>query len=227
VIALLLPGNESKSIDAEPRDAAIAHRNLAALAGPTFTASPTHPRFQTIWGGVVFMMIVVAVGMYGLASFSLHVANQAQELDLADRPGAGITVRSEIIRLWLPKTVIDLAKSQSSSRTVRTHDELQRFLELRDQKAMWYAQTTRGYQVDGNAVDITLIRRPYDEPQNFPELLEVLSITAGNQPLSLNAAFSKAPVHVIDPELSKREPREVMTQLLRQRSPTPDDELRP
>jgi len=224
---MLLPGNERKEMDAEPRDAAIAPHDFSGSEDPIFTAGPPPRRFQSIWGGTIFTMIVFAAGVVGLARLSFHVARQAQELEPADRPGAGIIVRSELLRLWLPQTLTELAKRQSQSRVVRTHGELQRFLELQDQEDLWYAQTTRGHQVNGDFTDITVIRRPYDDPLHFPELLDILATAAGNPPSYPNADFSKASVHIIARDLLKCESREVMAELLRHPSPTVDEGLSP
>ncbi len=54
-----------------------------------------------------FTMIVFAAGVMGLARLSFHVARQAHELEPASRSGAGIIVRTEPIRLWLPQTLIE------------------------------------------------------------------------------------------------------------------------
>jgi hypothetical protein len=211
---MLLPGNQSKETDAEPRDAAIAPRDFAGSEGPIFTASPPPRRFPAIWGGTIFTMIVFAAGVMGLARLSVHVARQAQKLEPADRPGSGIIIRSELLRFWLPQTLTELAKRQSQFRVVRTHEELQRFLELHDRKDLWCALTVRGHQVNGNFVDLTFIRRPYDDPLHFPEFLNILATAAGNPPRDPAADFSTASVHIIANDSLNREPREVIAELL-------------
>ena len=140
--------------------------------------------------------------------------DRLKQLEPADRPGSGIIVRSELLRLWLPQTLTELAKRQSQFRVVRTHEELQRFLELQDRKDLWYALTMRGHQVNGDFVDITFIRWPYDDPLHFPELLEILATAAGNPPRDPDADFSTASVHIIANDSLNREPREVIAELL-------------
>jgi hypothetical protein len=220
-------GNKGKDMDAKPRDAAIAPHGFVGSEEPIVTTGPPPRRFPSIWGGSIVMMIVFVAGVVGLARLSFHVARQAQKLEPADRPGAGIIVRSELLHLWLPQALTELAKRQSQSRVVRTHEELRRFLELQDRKDMWYALTIRGHQVNDNFVDLTFIRRPYDDPLQFPEFLNILATAAGHPPRDPDADYSNASVHILAQELLKSEPREVMAELLSHPSPTVDQERSP
>jgi len=90
---------------------------------------------------------------------------------------------------------------------------LKRFLGLRNQEDLWYALTTRAHQVNGRFVDLSVIRHPYHDPQDFPELLAVLAAAAGVPTRGLGSDFSTASVHIIPAESGKREPREVMVEL--------------
>jgi hypothetical protein len=92
---------------------------------------------------------------------------------------------------------------------------LQRLLELQDRRRLWYALTFRAHQFNGKVVDLTFIRRPYDNPRHFPEFLEILATAAGNPPRGPDADYSKASVSIIAQESSKREPRDVMAELLK------------
>jgi hypothetical protein len=172
-------------------------------------------------------MIVFAAGVMGLAWLSCHVTRRDQGLEPDNSPGAGIAVRSEPIHLWLPRTLTELAQRQSQSRVVRTHEELRRFLELEGREDLWYALTARGHQVNGQFVDITVIRRPYDDAPHFPELLAILATVAGDPPRHPDADFSRASVHIIAEELLNSEPREVMAELLRHPSPSLHHERSP
>ena len=224
---MLLPGNESKERDTEPRDVAIARRDLAGSGEPILASGSPLRRSRPGWADTFFTMIVLAAGVTGLTCLSFHVARQDQELESASRSGSGIIVRSEPIHLWLPQTLTELAQHQSQSRVVRTHEELQRFLELEGREDLWYALTARGHQVNGGFVDITVIRRPYDDASHFPELLAILATVAGNPPHHPDADFSRASVHIMAQELLKGEPREVMAELLSHPSPAVDHERSP
>jgi hypothetical protein len=224
---MLRPGNASKNMDARPRDAASAPDELAGSAATIFTAGPTQPRFQTKWGRTIFLVIVLAAAASGLARLSFHVTDQAQEPDPADSSSGGIIDRSELLHLWLPRSLAELAKCQSRVPVVRTHEELQRFLDLQNGKDVWYAMTTRGYQVNGKMVDITFLRWPYEDSSHFPEVLDVLATAAGNPPRDADVDQSKAPIHIIGQELLKRDPRKVMAELISDPSTTLDAERGP
>jgi hypothetical protein len=201
-------------MNAKPHDAAIASRGFARSEEPILGTGSPPRRFPSIRGGTIFMIFVFAAGVMGLAGLSFHVARRAHELEPADQPGAGIIVHSELLRLWLPQELTDLSKRQSQSLVVRTHEELQRLLERQDRRRLWYAVTFRAHQLDGKVVDLTFIRRPYDEARHFPEFLNVLATAAGNPPRDPDADYSKASVSIIAREPSKREPRDVMAELL-------------
>jgi hypothetical protein len=71
-------------------------------------------------------------------------------------------------------------------------------------------------------VDITIIRRPCNDPVHLSELLDILATAGGNPPGDSNLDFSKAAVHIIAEELAKREPGEVIDELLGHPSPGVD-----
>ena len=129
-----------------------------------------------------------------------------------------IVIRSEVIRLYLPRTLIELANHQTQQPPLQTHEELRRSLEARHHRDLWYALTVRGFQVNGEFADTTFIRRPYAEPDRFAEFLEIMA-AATVSPLDLGKNLSSATVHLIPDELSERDPREVITELIGQSPP--------
>ena len=214
-----LPGNESKNAVAEPRDAASARSDL--------DESEPRRRFQSNWGGTLWMMTVLGGGAIGLIDLSHHVARQDQEIEPTDHSGAGLIVRSEPVHLWLPQILTELAQRQSQSPVIRSHEDLRRFLEVEGRQDLWYAMTARGYQVNGEATDITVIRWPYDDAPHLPELLEILATVAGNRSRHPDAVFSRAAIHIVGNELRKCKPREVMAEMLAYPSPNADEEDSP
>ncbi len=184
------------------------------MAGSLRAAGRSLRRFQALWGGTALMAIVFATGVIGLARLSGHVSHQAAKPDLANLPDAGLIVRTEVLHLWLPQTLFERAKCQS----------MQQLLAFPEQDDMWYAVTNRLHQVDGGFVDLTLIRRPYNDPSHFEELLQILATVAGNPPHTPDTDYSKAEVHRIPQELLKRDPRKLMAELLGDPPPTVDHE---
>ena len=154
-------------------------------------------------------------GSIGLTFFASSLARQDQLAGSDNEPGDGIIVRSEVIRLCLPRTLIELAKRQTQQPPIRTHEDLRRRLEVQHHRDLWYAVTVRGLQVNGEFVDLTFIRTPYTEPARFAEFLEVLAAVTGNPP-DLWRNLSSATVHLIPETLSERDPREVISELIGQ-----------
>jgi hypothetical protein len=207
-------GNRSKDMNAKPHDAAITSRGNAESQEPILVTGSPPRRFLSIWGGTILMILVFAAGVMGLAGLSVHVAPRTHEVEPANQPGAGIIVRTDLLCLWLPQELTELSKRQSQSLVVRTHEDLQRFLELQDRRQLWYALTFRGHQLNGKVVDLTFIRRPYDDPRHFPEFLNILATAAGNPPRDPDADYSQASISIIAQEGTKREPHAVMAELV-------------
>jgi hypothetical protein len=183
-----------------------------------FMDSP--PEHRSAWktvaaGGRKFLtLIVIGAGSLGLFLFARQLARQDQVSEAKNHPGGGIIVRSEVLQLWLPRTLIELAKCQTEPSRIRTHGELQRILEGRDQRDAWYALTTRAHLVNGDFVDLTIIRWPYRDSRYFPELLDVLAVAGGHPPSDPNAGFSNVSISILPDDSLTREPRAVMRDAL-------------
>jgi hypothetical protein len=61
-------------------------------------------------GGTLIMAIVVGAGSMALFFFASYLARQDRLAASDNEPGGGIMIRSEVIRLYLPRTLIELAK---------------------------------------------------------------------------------------------------------------------
>ncbi len=174
----------------------------------------TPGRLLWLGRGYLVMAIVLVAAIIALPRLTSHATRPADDLEPDNHLGGGTVTRYELLRLWLPRALTDLAKRQSQSQVVRDHGELKRFLERGKQEDSWYALTSRVHQVNGGFVDLTVIRRPYQEPQHFPELLAVLATAVGNPPRDLDTDFSTASITIIPEDLRKREARQVLSELL-------------
>jgi hypothetical protein len=158
------------------------------------------------------LLLICAIGGGSLAL--THVALQSAHRDRKFKPGndadGGIITRTELLQLWLPGTLIDLAQHQTGPSCMRTHQELQRILDGRQQRNLWYALTFRAYQVNGRFEDLTFIRWPYIDSARFPELLDILGVAAGEPPSDANFGSSTPTVSVLPDRLLNHDPREVM-----------------
>lgn len=167
------------------------------------------------WRDTFFSLIVIGGGVLGLILFSFKVARRDAESAASNFPGAGIVVRSELVHLWLPQTLLELARGDSRSSMVRTHADLRRWLESDGRKDLWYAITTRGYQVNGELREGTVIRWPYNDATHFAELLDTLATADESPPRSFGPDNAKPRIHILPEELLEHDPRAVMADLLR------------
>jgi hypothetical protein len=165
------------------------------------------------WGDKALMLGLI--GALAIGSNWLNVCagqpNRSGDVAVDDTPGAGIIVDTEVVRLWLPESVIDLAAQKSEFTRARVHQELCTGLECQEENHLWYALTIRCYQTDGRAVEITSIRRPcvMDAP-SFTEFLDVLATADGNPP----AKYSAADVRIVAGNPPVRLAREIVEKLV-------------
>ena len=123
--------------------------------------------FNRLVGKLMIVVVVVATAI-GLTQFGAVAPRPSGAPEFSDPPGSGVIVRSEVIHLWLPENLVDLARHEFPALVARTHQELKKALERRGQENLWYAITVRGHQVNQGAADISFIRHPYREPENLP-----------------------------------------------------------
>ena len=192
-----------------------------AQQGEAVLATARSPkRLVPKWGSEIFLGFLIAAAAMGLAGFATHLSNQDLKLADADKPGACKLVRIEIVRVWLPSALVELVKHEPPSGVLRTHEDLRRVLEMRGQENVWYAMDVRGHHDDGLIVVIPFVRRPYSEPQFFPELLEILAKAAGNSRGEQTDQFRATVVNLLPESFLKRGPRDAVADLLDDLSPS-------
>ncbi len=164
------------------------------------------------WGEKLLMLTVVLAA--GVTWIDPSEARPGRALEADEIPDSGYIIRIEVIDIWVPESLIELAKQPAASSVPQSHQELRTLLERSGHRNLWFAVTTRHYQINGGAGDLTYIRHPYLEPEHFRELQSVLAIAVGKPPLDPSRFGSGCAVHIVPKELSDREPREVVEQLL-------------
>jgi hypothetical protein len=151
------------------------------------------------------VVIVFVATAFGLMRWSAVVPQPSAPPEFSDTPGSGLIVRSEVVHLWLPETLADLARTETRAIEARTHQELKKALERRGLEKLWYAITVRGHQVNHERSDISFIRYPYRQPESLQELLDILAIVVGSPPREPSADYSAAKVSIIPAGMSRRE----------------------
>jgi hypothetical protein len=174
------------------------------------------------WGQKIFLISALVAFPIGLAWLGSCASGPCRPAEPSDKPGSGVVVRTELVRLWLPETLIELSERRSLSAVPQTHSDLRFFLERRSQTNLWYALTIRGHQANGGNADVTYIRRPYGDLEHFQEFLDVLAAVAGENPQYSTMSYASAELHILSRELSQREPTDVVHELRSRSSPRAD-----
>jgi hypothetical protein len=208
----IIERRDSASTSIEPRRP--RDRGSRSTAAGSSPADDHLKRLLTSRGGTLRIVIAIAMATIALTRLAPHAARPDRELEADEPLGDGMVVRYELLDLWLPETLFELAREPSRAPALRDHQDLKRVLELRNEQDLWYALTERAHQVDGGFVDITVIRRPYHDPEWFPEFLAVLATVGGDPPRDSDTDFSTASIHIIPVELATREPRGAIAELL-------------
>jgi hypothetical protein len=199
---MLLSGHEPNDKDRTRHDVAIASDGIAGPDEQVLVSGPLSRRFLAVRGGGILMTIVIGAAVFGLSRFASHVTRHAQGEESTGGAQFLVVARSEVVRIWLPKSLVELAKCHAQFPCFRTREELRRFLELRHQQAIWCAMTIRAYQPDGTFYDTTYIRRPYfdKDDSQFQRFLDILATAAGNPPFYRDdptLSFLKASDYII------------------------------
>ncbi len=154
--------------------------------------------------------VVGIAGIVGLLSVSFQAGAPGPD----DPGGSGIIVRTEVIALWIPRALHDVAQSEAGAPVFLSPEALLTEPRFRGLNAAWYALTYRVHQVNGESVEITQIRRLSDATDHLDELQAVMATAAGRPPRSEDGRFSHARVEVIPDTLQAIDPREAVSRLM-------------
>jgi hypothetical protein len=158
-------------------------------------------------------MVAAAIA---LARLNSGVISPSRAVEAADQPGSGVAVRTNVEHIWLPKTLLDMARHQPISTVAEGYKDMGPLPKPPGREKLWYALGTRIHQKNGRDDHITYIRHPYGEPERFPEFLKVLATASGGSPSGSTSSFSEAEVHILAGEQAEGRPREVVQKLLSQ-----------
>jgi hypothetical protein len=160
--------------------------------------------FRRLAGNLMIVVVFVTM-VIGLAHFNAVVPQPGAVPELSDAPGSGLIVRSEVIHLWLPESLVDPARNESPSLVTRTHQELIKALDRRGQENLWYAITVRAYLANDRSEDMSFIRHPYRQLDHLQELTDIVATVVGIPPRHPSADYSAAVVHIMPARMSQRE----------------------
>jgi hypothetical protein len=167
-----------------------------------------------LWGRALIGVLCVgaAIGLTRLASAPSRPRAHAEYIG---PPSSGITVRTELADIWLPRELYELAQRRAGNPVPLSDEEWARERQQRRDGNLWYALSDRLYQVDGRVAEVTTIYFPGRFPRQSDRLLEVVQAIAERSPRGSDSERSKASFHVIPDALLELEPRDAVAELLR------------
>jgi hypothetical protein len=138
-----------------------------------------------VWGlvrwlasNLISVLVFTAIALC-LARLDFKATQPASEPESDEPGGSGLIVRSEVLYVCMPQTLIDLAKRDDEAHVPSKHEDWKAALERHGHENICYGLLVRGHQVNGRWADITFVRYPHREPEHFQELLDVLAALAG------------------------------------------------
>jgi hypothetical protein len=154
----------------------------------------------------LIMALCALMGAAGLFLFARHVWNAS-----APQPDPpGLMVRSEILTIYAPKTLIDFAKAHAE---ITTNDELVRL--IREAKLnVWFATVNSLHQANGFFTDVPTCYRPGERAECFEDAKAALRMLAGDRRRPGIMAYTIARTEVIDEAIMEMEPVDGLRQLL-------------
>lgn len=154
---------------------------------------------------------VFLLGAFGLSRVDYQAAGPARD-ELAE---PGLIDRFEVLNVWLPQALLDLARRGDGLATGGTPEELRACLERNGLGNAWYALRYRGHQTNGGAQDITLVGRTDGSTTPFRTVQDVMLLAAGRPPQGPSMDFSDATISVIPDRMLTADPREAVEELIR------------
>jgi hypothetical protein len=176
-------------------------------------AASRGPRRLILQGATTGVALFFAAAMFGASWWNSNSHRSGLSSDAGNFPGAGFLVRCDPTHLWTSEPFQELVRSSSQQWVAGDFNDFRRFLERRHLENLRYGVTYRGLQVNGRYSEITYIRRPYDDPRYFQELLDVLS-GAGEEPDRFTDQ-QNLPVHIIPESLLDSEASSMLAEMRR------------
>jgi hypothetical protein len=170
----------------------------------TWLVLPFNALFRGLAGNLMIVVALVTAAI-GLTQLNAVALRPGAAPEFSDPPGSGLIVRSEVIGLWLPETLVAPAGHEFPALFAQSHQELKAVLERRGQENLWYAISVRTHLADQRVEDTSFIRYPYRQPEYLAELMDVLTAVAGSPPDHPSADDSAAVVHIVPAAMSPRE----------------------
>ena len=166
----------------------------------------SHLLLAALWSETMIGALVIGAAV-GLAVLAFHPSNRGTAGEQLDIPGSGITIRGELVDVWMPESLLELVRADSAIPGPLDREKSRLQLNRERGGTLWYALTHRLDQRNGQATQITTIRYPCRPPldfETFCELVEQIRISRSQHERS---NVSTPAVHII-PKLLQLDPIE-------------------
>jgi hypothetical protein len=172
--------------------------------------------FAALGGSALIAALLVAATI-GLTSLASRVPGPSGGTEDIEPPGSGITVETEVVDVWLPRSLNEFAERPWAGSIPLSDEALRLNLKQLGGENPWYALTCRHHQVNGRSSRLTTIQYPLrsaGDLSRFRDLFDSIDRGSGQA----RGSHSPPPrVHVIPDELLKLPPRDALVELLNNR----------
>src|SRR4051794_13105373 len=143
---------------------------------------PPYSRFWRLLqdlGALFAFGAVMAATVVLLPNPDLHSPRPGSPQRGDDRPDGEIAVMSQVLDVWLPEPLVELANRELRPSGMNGLEGLKKTLGREECQGLFHAFTVRSFQSDSDAVIVTYVRYPSRVSEHFQELLDLLATAAG------------------------------------------------
>jgi hypothetical protein len=151
-----------------------------------------------------FGAVVAAAGMI-LPYHDAHTPRTGSQRRGDDRPDGDIAVMSQVLDIWLPEPLVDLAKREFQPCGLNRDEGLEKVLDRKEYQDLFHAFTVRGFQSNSDAVIVTYVRYPYHVSEHYQELVDLLATAAGSPPRYAGMDYSGTTIHIVPAGTSRQD----------------------
>jgi hypothetical protein len=168
-----------------------------------------------LFGGRALIGVLCVGAAIGLTRLASAPSRPRAHAEYIGPPGSGITVRTELEDIWLPRELYELVYRWAEDPTRLSDEEWASEWNQRRDQNLWYALSDRLYQEDGRVAEVTTIYFPGRSARQSDRLAEVIRAIVERVPRESDSERSKASLHVIPDALRELEPRDAVAELFR------------
>jgi hypothetical protein len=165
------------------------------------------------------MALMILVGVMGLTWLASEVSRPPRAASSGGGTESVVPVHSEVMAIFIPPELEALAKEPADPFSLKSHEDVRRFLKRRGLETMWYAVLYHGFESNGNDTVMPVYSRPFEMPSKVIEFRDVLATIRRDPPRNPLIDYTAATIRPIPENLSLTEPAEAVLELIRRWEP--------